>query len=410
MAIAVPQHQSVLSALRASRWGALISVALAVFVDYLIYGAIVPLTPYSPGGGGSGRAVSILYGAYSVGVLLTTPLFGKLGDRAGYRAVMWLAAALSVPAVLLLWHSDGVVLTLIGRLLQGAASAATWTAGFALIAARYPTERVRMIGLTLMASTGGSVIGPVMSGALYQIGGYKLPFLILCVFALIDATLRFLLLPKDPPHDGPTVGVIQLIRDRSVAMPALAVAVAAGAWGILEPTLPRHLEATLGAGGAQVGLLFTLSTIVYGLASPLVSLVTGRLGMTPTAITGMMTMAVMLPLLGVSPTVILSGAILCCVNIGFALLLNPTSAELGDAVERRGLSCYGAVYAIYNITYAIGMMSASTLAASLSDRFSVVQLLLCVSVILLLCVPLMLSAGRRSRSPRHNEMVRGDLS
>jgi len=395
MATAVLQNQGILSGLRAPKWAALISVAVAVFVDYLIYGAIVPLTPYSLGGGGSSSTVSVLYGAYSVGVLLTTPVFGRLGDRAGYRAVMWLAAALGVPAVLLLWHSDGFVLTLIGRVLQGAASAATWTAGFALIAARYPTERVRMIGLALMASTGGSVIGPVMSGALYQIGGYGLPFLILCIFALIDAALRFLLLPKDPPHKGPTVGVVRLMTDRSVATPALAVAIAAGAWGILEPTLPRHLEATLGAGAAEVGLLFTLSTIVYGLTSPLVSLVTGRLGMTRTAVTGMVTMAVTLPLLGISSAVILSGAILCCVNVGFAFLLNPTSADLGDAVERRGLSCYGAVYAIYNIAYAVGMMSASTLAASLSDRFSVVQIFLCVGAILLLCVPLMLSAGKR---------------
>jgi len=392
MAIAVLQYQDVLPGLRASRWGVLISVALAVFVDYLIYGAIVPLTLYSPGGGRSGSTVSILYGAYSVGVLLTTPVFGRLGDRAGYRSVMWLAVVLQGPAVLLLWHSDGFILTLIGRFLQGAASAATWTAGFALIAARYPKERVRMIGLVLMASTGGSVFGPVMSGALYQLGGYGLPFVILCVFAVIDAALRFLLLPRDSPHGGPILGVIRLIRDRSVAMPAFAVAIAAGAWGILEPTLPRHLEATLGAGAAEVGLLFTLSTIVYGLASPLVSLVTGRCGMMRTAVAGMMTMAVTLPLLGIAPTVFLSAAVLCCVNIGFAFLLNPTSAELGDAVERRGLSCYGAVYAIYNIAYAVGMMSASNLAAALSNRFSVFEILLCVSIILLLCVAVMLGA------------------
>ena len=395
MAITVLQYQDVLSRLRASRWGVLISVALGVFVDYLIYGAIVPLTPYSPAGGQSGSTVSILYGAYSVGVLLTTPVFGRFGDRAGYRSVMWFAVVLQVPAVLLLWHSDGLILTLIGRLLQGAAAAATWTAGFALLAARYPTERVRMIGLALMASTGGSVIGPVMSGALYQVGGYGLPFVILCVFVLIDAAVRFLLLSKDPPCEGPAFGAIRLITDRSVAMPALAVAIAAGAWGILEPTLPRHLEATLGASAAEVGLLFTLSTTVYGLASPLVSLVTGRHGMTRTAISGTIMMAVTLPLLGVAPTVFLSAAVLCCVNVGFAFLLNPTSAELGDAVERRGLSCYGAVYAIYNIAYAVGMMSASNLAALLSDRFSFFEILLSVSIILLLCVPVMLGAGKR---------------
>ena len=398
MANAVRRRQGVVSGLRESRWAAVICVAIAVFVDYLIYGAIVPLTPYSPAGSGSGTALSTLYGAYSAGVLLSTPVFGTLGDRAGYRTVMWFAAALGVPAVLLLWHSEGFVLTLIGRLLQGAASAATWTAGLALIAARYPTDRVRMIGLVLMASTGGSVIGPVMSGALYQIGGYRLPFLVLCVVVLTDSALRVLLLPKDVPHAGPRLSVARLIADRSVATPALAVAIAAGAWGILEPVLPRHLEANLGADAAQVGLLFTVSTIVYGCTSPLVSQVTGRLGMARTAVAGMVAMAAALPLLGLSPTIILSGAVLCFVNAAFAFLLNPTSAELGDAVERRGLACYGAVYAIYNIAYAVGMMSASTLAASMSARFSVIEILLCVSIILLLCVPLMLGAGRRMQA------------
>jgi MFS family permease len=339
--------------------------------------------------------LSVLYGAYSVGVLLSTPVFGTIGDRLGYRAVMWIAAGLSVPAVALLWHSDGFTLTLIGRLFQGAASAATWTAGFALIAARYPTERVRMIGLALMASTGGSVIGPVTSGALYQLGGYSLPFVVLCAFALTDAALRFLLLPKDPPHEGGGPGLVGLMLDRSVAAPALAVAVAAGAWGILEPTLPRHLEAALGIGTAEIGLLFTLSTIVYGCAAPLVSFATGRFGIMRIAIAGLVMMAATLPLLGLAPTLAICGAILCLVNIAFAFMLNPTSAELGDAVERRGLSCYGAVYAIYNISYALGMMSASTLSASLSERFSAFQILLCVSAILLLCIPLLLAANRR---------------
>jgi len=384
-----------LQRLQGSRWAAIVAVSVAVFVDYLLYGAIVPLTPYTPAGAGSASTLSVLYGTYSVAVLVTTPAFGVLADRLGYRAVMWLAAGLSVPAVLLLWSSEAFALELLGRFFQGAASAATWTAGFALIAARYPTERVRMIGFALMASTGGSVLGPVMSGALYEIGGYSLPFVVLCGFAVIDAALRFTLLPKDQPHGGPGPGLVRLFADRSVAIPALAVAIAAGAWGILEPVLPRHLEAKLGSGAAEVGLLFTLSAIVYGCAAPLVSLVTERFGMARTGVAGMLIMAVAIAAVGLSGNLIVVSVLLCAVSVGFAFLLNPTSAELGDAVERRGFSCYGAVYAIYNIAYAVGMMGASTLAASASGYVGVAGILLCVSVILVACVPLMLGAARR---------------
>jgi MFS transporter, DHA1 family, solute carrier family 18 (vesicular amine transporter), member 1/2 len=387
-----------LVSLRASRWAALIAIGFAVFTDYLIYGAIVPLTPYSPAGNGSDAALSILYGAYSVGVLLSTPAFGLIADRLGYRAVTRLAVGLSVPAILLLWHSDGFTLTLIGRLFQGAASAATWTAGLALIAARYKEQRVQMIGLTLMASTGGSIIGPIMSGVLYQYGGYTLPFVVLCGFALADAALRFLLLPPDRPHQPGGPGLVRLLAQRNVAAPALAVAIAAGSWGILEPVLPRHLERAIGVGAVEIGLIFTLSTIVYGFTSPLVGFATERLGLARTVVIGIMLMAVMLPLLGITPTLILTGAVLCIVNAAFAFLLNPTSAELGNAVEQQGLSCYGAVYAIYNIAYAIGMMSASALGASLSDRFSVVHILICVSLILLACIPLIIGSTRNAQT------------
>ena len=47
---------------------------------------------------------------------------------------------------------------------------------------------------------------------------------------------------------------------------------------------------------------------------------------------------------------------------GFAFTLNPASAELGNAVDRRGLSCYAAVYAVYNIAYSVGMMATNGLA------------------------------------------------
>ena len=60
-------------------------------------------------------------------------------------------------------------------------------------------------------------------------------------------------------------------------------------------------------------------------------------------------------------TFVLSGAALCLVSIAFAFSLNPTSAELGNAVDRRGLSCYAAVYAVYNIAYSIGMIATSPL-------------------------------------------------
>ncbi len=78
-------------------------VAFALFMDYLIYGLIVPLTPYSPAGAMSGDQLALLYSAYALGVLAATPLFGFLGERIGYRRPMMMGVALSGTAIILFW-------------------------------------------------------------------------------------------------------------------------------------------------------------------------------------------------------------------------------------------------------------------------------------------------------------------
>jgi MFS family permease len=367
-----------------------------VLTDYLVYGAILPLTPYSPAGEMSESNLAILYGTYAVGALASTPFFGAMGDRRGYRLPMLLGAGLGALAVALFWSAPSFQALLLGRALQGAAAAATWTAALALVAVHYPTARVRMIGLTLMASTGGSLIGPVLSGALYEIGGYKLPFLVLAVFVAVDGVTRLLLLPAGEGQKPKGPSSFSLLADRRVVMPAVAVIAAAGGWGILEPLLPIHLQKAADAGPATVGPLFALGTLVYGLAAPAVEWLTNRFGVRRTAIGGMVGMAVTLPLLGISPALPVVGGVLCLVSVAFAALLNPASAELADAVERRGLTCYGAVYAIYNIAYGVGMMGASSLATAFASRLGFVGVMLCASVALLLCIPLFAGAEHDS--------------
>lgn len=110
-------------------------------------------------------------------------------------------------------------------------------------------------------------------------------------------------------------------------------------------------------------------------------------------------MAAVLPLLAVVHGIIAAGAILCLVSIAYAFTLNPTSAELGNAVDRRGLDCYAAVYAVYNIAYSLGMMGTDAFAAAIADQVSFLQALLMVSALILVCVPIFLLAGAPPQEP-----------
>ncbi len=109
-----------------------------------------------------------------------------------------------------------------------------------------------------------------------------------------------------------------------------------------------------------------------------------------TIIFGIVAMAICLPLLSASPNLVITGICLCMVNVAYAFVLNPTSAELGNAVERKGMNCYAAVYAIYNITYSLGMVSADAFASTAAEHLSFRKILIITSLVLLACIPLVI--------------------
>jgi MFS family permease len=202
---------------------------------------VMPLMPHSPANVGEEHLGS-LYGGYAVSVLVVTPLFGYLGDRVGGRPIMICGMMLAGCATALFAMASNFPLALLARLCQGAASAAMWTAGLALIAEHYVEKRVEMMGYAFTGSTAGSALGPLAGGLLYHIGGYQLPFLATGVLVVSVACLLALLLPAGKAGRKANLELGALLRNKSVAVPALAVALAAFAWGIIEPRLPARLS------------------------------------------------------------------------------------------------------------------------------------------------------------------------
>lgn len=212
----------------------LLIVGYALFMDYFIYGILVPIMPFSPAKATSEAELGVLFAAYAVGVLIATPLFGFLGDRLGCRRPMIIGVALSVLAATLFCFGTNFHLIVIARLAQGAAAAATWTAGLALIAEHYVEKRVQMMGFAMIGSTAGSVIGPLVGGWLFDLGGFRLPFAMIGVLLVVDLVSRIILLPPEKGSTEKSPELKALLFDKSVLIAGLAVGVAAAGWGILS--------------------------------------------------------------------------------------------------------------------------------------------------------------------------------
>ena len=187
--------KSATPALRLHSRGMVLVIALSLFIDYFLYGMFFPLAAHSPANLQSEEQFALLYGAYAVSVLLATPLFGYLGDRIGGRVAMLYGLGFVAGAILFFGAASNLSVLLVARFFQGAASAALWTSGLALIATHYVEKRVQMLGYAFTGGTLGSVLGPIASGLLFHAGGYRLPFLVIGILVAIDAALIQLFFP-----------------------------------------------------------------------------------------------------------------------------------------------------------------------------------------------------------------------
>jgi MFS family permease len=214
------------------------------------------------------------------------------------------------------------------------------------------------------------------------------------VLVLIDLAMRTFMLPQERASTRATPNLRSLLLDKSVLVPALAVALAGFGWGIAEPLLPPQLERG-GISASQIGALFTIAAIAYALCAPLVAWTAERMPVRWIISGGIVGMAISLLLLSQLAGILLVGIGLSALSAAFAFTLNPTAAELGNAVDRRGVGCYGAVYAVFNVAYSVGMVATNILVTTAIAWMSLPQILTSASAALLVCVPFFLLKDRR---------------
>jgi predicted MFS family arabinose efflux permease len=255
------------------------------------------------------------------------------------------------------------------------------------------------MGIAMMGSSGGDVLGPILGGLLSDWGGFQLPFVCLGALLLLNAGLQLALVVDKPRPADEASDLAAVLRDRAVLAAALAVVLCAGGWAVVEPLLPHHLFRIADATATTTGLLFTGSTLIYGLSAPLIGAVADRFGLWPTIFLGLVLMALSLPLLALAPALVWVGVALALVNVSFGFALNPALCELGDTVDRRGTGAYAGVYAVYNIAYSVAMLGSNFLGGALASSLSFLGALTVISVVILVFLPLIYFVRPRHAAP-----------
>jgi DHA1 family tetracycline resistance protein-like MFS transporter len=281
------------------RRSALLVVCLAVFVDMLGFGTILPALPFHAQRlGGAGLWVGALLTAYSAAQFLAAPVLGALSDRYGRRRLLLLSLVGSMVSLALTGIAGSLVLLLAARAVSGAFG------GAIAIGQAYATDlteakdRTRALGL-VGASVGlGFVFGPAIGAGLAALGmGFAGTCFVASGLAAVNIAHGVVLLPRATLDHraqllpgggfGRLATLRSALREPRLRPVLLAIFSVVFAFAGMETTFALLGAQRFGLGPARFGLVFAgVGVVMVVVQGGLVGRVTDRWGDRRVAVAG----------------------------------------------------------------------------------------------------------------------------
>ncbi|MGI9187248.1 MAG: MFS transporter, partial [Gaiellales bacterium] len=201
-----------------------VAVASTMFVDSLLYLAVVPLLPwYTDRFELSKFGAALLLAGYPVTFMLVSAPAGWLASRVGARRVVIAGTGFFICATLLFAWAPSAEAVIVARLLQGVGGAAGWGAAMAWLTGNTPPERrSRVMGRISGVLAAGSMIGPVV-GAL---AGATSPTLVFGLVGAVGVAALVLTIITPPGAELPRDPALHTTLGRLLRHPLVITAIA----------------------------------------------------------------------------------------------------------------------------------------------------------------------------------------
>jgi MFS transporter, DHA1 family, solute carrier family 18 (vesicular amine transporter), member 1/2 len=352
-----------------SRGVVLACITTATFTDLVAYSVSVPVLPDFAARFNAGPTmVGLLFASFGVTLLIVSIPMGAISDRIGRKGPMITGLALLAVSTLAFAYAQSLPMLFAARLVQGAADGITWIVGFAMIADLYgPEERGRAMGLAMAGSTLGIIIGPVLGGWLYEIGGIRLPFLVVAAMSVLDLAVFAFVAPRTR-GSGAAAPMRRVLTHRPVAITALVVVAGGGTIAMLEPVISLVMQSRLGLGPASIGTLFGIAAVASTTMHPIYGRLSDRWGGRRLMLIGLIASAFVLPLLNFASDFRSAALAMVPMWIVFSMIVTPSLAYMAEVSSAAGFESYGVVYGVYNMAWAVGLMVSPALGGFLLER------------------------------------------
>ncbi|CAL8142745.1 unnamed protein product [Orchesella dallaii] len=256
------------------------------FVEFFAATVISIQGPFYPdvakSKGASSTESGIVFGIFELTVFITAPIFGaKMGKWNPHRVFNYGIFTTSLMCMIFgfIHHVDGrfgfIALSALVRTIEAIGDAAFVVASFSIIAAEFPDSVATTFAMMETFYGLGMICGPVLGGALYEAGGFTLPFVLMGASLFITAAATYMIFTRTSTVtvdsskvvSSSSFNMFKMLRIPVIALTAYGTLAAATGIGFLANNLERHLT-QFGLNHFEIGSIYMLNGGVYALSAP----------------------------------------------------------------------------------------------------------------------------------------------
>jgi MFS family permease len=342
-------------------------VSAIVFVDAMLFGALVPLVPgYADEFDLSKAGAGLLVGAFGAGALLGGIPGGILAARFGPRRAV-LAGLLLLAVASFAFAVSGSPWTLgLSRFVQGCSSTVTWAGALAWLTVAAPrARRGELIGTAFGFAVLGAILGPLF-GSVAHVISIEAVFAATGVVAL--GLTAWAALSAEAPREAQSAGALgRSFADRRFLGGLWLNALPAMLFGLLGLLAPLRLD-DAGVGALGIGIVFLSAGLAETALNPLVGRFSDRRGrLLPTRLALAASTIVACGLAAAErPALVIP--LVAVAAVAFGGFYTPGMALVSDRAEAVGLA-QGMAFGIMNSAWASGNLTGPVVGGALANTF-----------------------------------------